>query len=189
MKHDHCTNGKRPQVQWTPFFEERQHMLKQQLQQQQQQQQNMRYFYHPSHFETPQTPYHAYQQPQPFAFSPSSYCLDYKSPTVSSSLLSPSSLSGSQSDSNSAPPSPTNTTLWNPWSSSSSLSSQPPLSPPFPSKCLTPRSNSSGSFLWDYQHPCHEGSATPINAYSKNSDLTVRAIVLPSLASMIDHPF
>ncbi|KAI8140881.1 hypothetical protein BJV82DRAFT_519353 [Fennellomyces sp. T-0311] len=38
MKHDHATNGKRPQVQWRPFIEERR-MVQQQRQQQQQQQQ------------------------------------------------------------------------------------------------------------------------------------------------------
>ncbi|KAI7859933.1 hypothetical protein BDC45DRAFT_431917 [Circinella umbellata] len=34
MKHDHATNGKRPQVQWRPFIEERRMQMQQQQQQQ-----------------------------------------------------------------------------------------------------------------------------------------------------------
>ncbi|CAO3597867.1 unnamed protein product [Absidia cylindrospora] len=184
MKHDHSTNGKRPQIQWTPFFEERQNMLKQQQQRFEQHQHYHPYVYgqyHPSQFECPTIVPTLYYHHQP---SPPSLCTGYESPSTYSS--SSSSSTSSMGDDNSAPSSP----LWNPLSSSS----QSPLSPSSPNTCMTPSPTTNRSFSWDYQQqPCQDRMPiinTINHTYSsKPHELNVRDIVLPSLASMIDQPY
>ncbi|KAI8096159.1 uncharacterized protein BX664DRAFT_290881 [Halteromyces radiatus] len=95
MKHDHSTDGKRPQIQWTPFLEERRIM-----QQQQQQLYHHRY---------------SYPFPEPCCSSTHSFMTHSGSPPpLSTGYASPSS--SSINDDHSVPSSPTNTTLWHPWS-------------------------------------------------------------------------